>query len=83
MRMSINSRIVISTLFIVAWLFSASSVQAQDNSSNLRRLSAEFQNSTSLGGFGETETNAAAGRWSHGPVIDNQDIDTRKTIQAL
>ncbi len=55
MRMSRNSRIVISTLFIVAWLFSASSVQAQDNGSNLRRLSAEFQNSTSLG-FGETET---------------------------
>ena len=58
--MSRNSRIVISTLFIVAWLFSASSVQAQDNSSNLRRLSAEFQNSTSLGGSGEVSTNAAA-----------------------
>ena len=60
MRMSRNSRIVISTLFIVAWLFSASSVQAQDNGSNLRRLSAEFQNSTSLGGSGEVSTNAAA-----------------------
>ena len=28
-------------------------------------------------------SSAAVGRWSHGPVIDNQDIDTRKTIQAL
>src|SRR5437870_11651664 len=69
MRMSINSRIVISTLFIVAWLFSASSVQAQDNSSNLRRLSAEFQNSTSLGGTGETATNAAATPSGGGGVV--------------
>jgi len=60
MRMSRNSRIVISTLFIVARFLSASSVRAQDNSSNLRRLSAEFQNSTSLGENGETFTNAAA-----------------------
>ncbi len=28
-------------------------------------------------------SSAAVGLWSHGPVIDNQDIDTRKTIQAL
>ncbi|PYS18973.1 MAG: hypothetical protein DMG17_04325, partial [Acidobacteria bacterium] len=64
-----NSRIVISTLFIVAWLVSASSVQAQDNSSNLRRLSAEFQNSTSLGGSGEVSTNAAATPSGGGGVV--------------
>src|SRR5262245_19784178 len=69
MRMSRNSRIVISTLFIMALLFSASSVQAQDNGSNLRRLSSEFQNSTSEGGSGETATSVAATPSGGGGVV--------------
>src|ERR1700757_3763702 len=43
-----------------AGLLAASSVSADEVSGQLRRLSAEFQNNTSIGGSGEISTTAAA-----------------------
>jgi hypothetical protein len=54
------TRTVTTTLLLMGGLLSTSSATAQNNGSNLRRLSAEFQNSTSLGGSGEVFTTAAA-----------------------
>ena len=58
--MSRNSQRIASTLFLVAGLLVAFSVNAQDNATNLRRIVSEFQNNQTVGGVGEISTTAAA-----------------------
>jgi len=51
-----NTQRIASTLFLVAGLLVAFSVNAQDNATNLRRIVSEFQNNTTVGGSGEIAT---------------------------
>jgi len=54
-------RIAVKTLALgLVLLLAAVSVMAQDNATNLRRISAEFQNNQTVGGIGEISTNAVA-----------------------
>src|SRR5437667_10399211 len=54
-------RIAVKTLALgVVLLLAAVSVMAQDNATNLRRISAEFQNNQTVGGIGEISTTAVA-----------------------
>jgi len=55
-----NTQRIASTLFLVAGLLVAFSVNAQDNATNLRRIVSEFQNNQTVGGVGEIATTAAA-----------------------
>ena len=54
-------RIAVKTLALgLVLLLAAVSVMAQDNATNLRRISAEFQNNQTVGGIGEISTTAVA-----------------------
>jgi hypothetical protein len=66
MKMSRQNRAIASKLSLAAGLAVATSLSA---AGGLQRLSAEFQNNTSLGGGGEVATTAAAGAGGAGGLV--------------